>query len=283
MFKAMVRKDLLQNLWTMILAFCFGLFFASIFVASYDTGTFQEEYDFYADQGPINRDGPSLFIESEELVIYMCAMTSVAFPILYSLIIHREIETKTIKAVATYPLSFNRFKLLKLGSLTVNGGMALLILGLMPVAMAILVGGTARMLLEALTLWLLLVITMGLMALAAFNVNDLLVSVFGVRRYMSNILFALLVFISIFFSELVLTMLYEVINEESYTFANEAEKPWGLINLPMLSPFHVVSRACDSLFNGWRGFDGYPLLILAGGLAWLTHYLRPHQEYDDWF
>ncbi len=281
-FKAFVLKDLLQNTWAVLLAFFFGFFFGLLFVANYDPGIFQDEYERLQELDPDGRDGPSIFIEAEELFLYLFITSFLAYPLLYSLVIHKEIETKTIKSVATYPLSFHQFKLYKIASFTVLSGIVMFVLAVLPVSLALMVGGTFRMFLELVCLYLGLMLTMAVLALLAINLNDLLVTVFKVRAYFSNIIFGMLVFLSVVLTEFILIVILEAATDESYSYASK-NKPWLLENLPALSPFHVISRTLDWYFNNSSGFDGYILLAGLAVVIGLTYYLRPRHSFDDWF
>ena len=283
--KAFVLKDLLQNTWAVLLAFFFGFFFALLFVANYDAGVFQGEFERThedLDNGAGGREGPSLFIEAEELFLYLFITSFLAYPLLYSLVIHKEIETKTIKSVATYPISFHQFKLYKIISFTVVSGIVMFVLAVLPVSLALMVGGTFRMFLELICLYLALMAAMAVLALLAFNLNDMLVTVFRVRAYMSNIIFGLLVFFSVILTEFILSVIYQAAYDETYTY-DSVDKPWVLETLPTLSPIHAISRTLDCLFNGWAGFDGYTQLVGLAVVIGLTYYLRPRHSFDDWF
>ena len=281
-FKAFVVKDLLQNTWSVLLAFFFGFFFGLLFVANYDPGIFQDEYERLQELDPDGRDGPSLFIEAEELFLYLFLSSFLVYPLLYSLVIHKEIETKTIKSVATYPISFHQFKLYKIISFTVVSGIVMFVLAVLPVSLALMVGGTFRMFLELICLYLALMAAMAVLALLAFNLNDMLVTVFRVRAYMSNIIFGLLVFFSVILTEFILSVIYQAAYDETYTY-DSVDKPWVLETLPTLSPIHAISRTLDCLFNGWAGFDGYTQLVGLAVVIGLTYYLRPRHSFDDWF
>ena len=281
-FKAFVVKDLLQNTWSVLLAFFFGFFFGLLFVANYDPGIFQDEYERLQELDPDGRDGPSLFIEAEELFLYLFLSSFLVYPLLYSLVIHKEIETKTIKSVATYPLSFHQFKLYKIASFTILGGIVMFVLAVLPISLGLMVGGTFRMFLELISVYIGLMATMAGLALLAINLNDLLVTVFKVRAYLSNIIFGLLVFFSVILTEFILSVIYQAATDETYTY-DSRDKPWLLENLPALSPIHVIPRTLDCYFNGWSGFDGYIQIVGLALVIMLTYHLRPRHSFDDWF
>ncbi len=286
--RAIIFKDLTQFKWTVVIGLVFGLFFMMLFLAEIDPGYYRNHYEddgYYYDYNEYNdRETPrvSLFNEAYIYTVYCFVTAFFAFPILYPLILHKEIESKTIKALATYPISFHEYKFYKLGSFMVNGALVLLVLAFIPVAMVLAVAGTGWMFLELVLLYLFMILGMGFLALLSLTVNDLVVTILKRRAYFSHLLFSMLVFVSAVFTETSLEFIHDLADDD-YSPYND-DPPWDIQVLPLFSVFHVIGRSLDKLTHGHDlAFDGYVVILMTVVLIGLTYYLRPRHNFDDWF